>query len=404
MKNLKFEFIAILFAIISIAFVSAATDNCGYVGQQPYPGFYCNESLNAAPLMQIGASCNNGFECLNGSCLEGICSTGYKREIQAKQGILQDIVNLLKGQVPAGYKKINATSPASYNASEIGLPANSLIDSVRITTTKDSEATLTYDDLGTAKPVNAGVSAEPPGKIYKYVSLATYKDISADVSSAEINIKISKSWFELNKADKEKIKIYRWSNGQWSELITSRTGETLDYFTYKATSPGFSIFAVTAGASSTVTITGQASCSDGIQNQGETGIDCGGPCNSCPTTCGNGIRDSSENCESCSLDSPCLAPQICKYRQCINKPFPFWTILAIAGAVVIVFFFSFRAVKHSGDAKRREIARLSSAIEYAMSASKMSLPENEVKINLTSAGWNEKQIKTAMNEAQKRLK
>jgi len=28
-----------------------------------------------------------------------------------------------------------------------------------------------------------------------------------------------------------------------------------------------------------------ATCSDGIQNQGETGIDCGGPCTACPTAC-----------------------------------------------------------------------------------------------------------------------
>ncbi len=36
-----------------------------------------------------------------------------------------------------------------------------------------------------------------------------------------------------------------------------------------------------------------ATCSDGIQNQGETGIDCGGPCTSCPTNVctGNGSND-----------------------------------------------------------------------------------------------------------------
>ena len=34
-------------------------------------------------------------------------------------------------------------------------------------------------------------------------------------------------------------------------------------------------------------------CSDGIQNQGETGIDCGGPCSACPTSVctGNGSSD-----------------------------------------------------------------------------------------------------------------
>jgi hypothetical protein len=32
-----------------------------------------------------------------------------------------------------------------------------------------------------------------------------------------------------------------------------------------------------------------ATCSDGIQNQGETGVDCGGPCAACPVICaGNG--------------------------------------------------------------------------------------------------------------------
>src|SRR3954471_24913580 len=34
----------------------------------------------------------------------------------------------------------------------------------------------------------------------------------------------------------------------------------------------------------TGTGTATASCSDGIQNQGETGIDCGGPCSACPPT------------------------------------------------------------------------------------------------------------------------
>lgn len=69
-----------------------------------------------------------------------------------------------------------------------------------------------------------------------------------------------------------------------------------------------------------------ASCSDGIQNQGETGIDCGGPCNVCETIvdvaqpvvnvapeknsedeevssyCGDGFCDAGEDEENCSKD------------------------------------------------------------------------------------------------------
>src|SRR5436853_6975316 len=33
-------------------------------------------------------------------------------------------------------------------------------------------------------------------------------------------------------------------------------------------------------------------CSDGIQNQGETGVDCGGPCSACPTVLCNGNGES----------------------------------------------------------------------------------------------------------------
>ena len=40
----------------------------------------------------------------------------------------------------------------------------------------------------------------------------------------------------------------------------------------------------------TPTTTATPTCSDGIQNQGETGVDCGGPCGACPTNVctGNG--------------------------------------------------------------------------------------------------------------------
>jgi len=402
-KGIKLGALCALVFLVSIAGVSAADLSCNYVGQLVYNNaFYCNETLDASALKPLGTACSNGFECLDGSCLDGTCSVGYKREIKARESILQDIVNLLKGEVPAGYKTMNATAPAIFTASEMGLAANSMIDSIKITATKESGASITYDDLGSSKPVEAGVTSEPPGKIYHYISLATYKDISNDISSAEINFKIPKSWFELNNADKEKIKAYRWSS-QWAELVTSKTGETADYVSYTATSPGFSIFAISADASQTA-VTGQPTCSDGIQNQGETRVDCGGPCNACPAICGNEAIDSGENCESCSLDVSCPAPQICKYRQCINKPFPFWIIIVIAGAAVIIFFFSFKAVKNSGKAKKRDIERLSSAIEYAASSLKSGMPEKDVKDSLSKAGWNAKQISIAMKEAKKKLK
>lgn len=61
------------------------------------------------------------------------------------------------------------------------------------------------------------------------------------------------------------------------------------------------------------------SCSDGIQNQGETGIDCGGPCPACPT-CSDGIQNQGEAGVDCG--GPCPAcpppPTPCGASTCYN--------------------------------------------------------------------------------------
>lgn len=51
-----------------------------------------------------------------------------------------------------------------------------------------------------------------------------------------------------------------------------------------------------------------ASCNDGIQNQGESGVDCGGPCTACPT-CNDGIQNQGESGVDCG--GPCSACASC---------------------------------------------------------------------------------------------
>jgi len=61
------------------------------------------------------------------------------------------------------------------------------------------------------------------------------------------------------------------------------------------------------------------SCSDGIQNQGELGIDCNGPCPG-DCDCFNGIRDGDEFLPDCGGDfCPCCNP------DCINECKYFFT-------------------------------------------------------------------------------
>lgn len=49
-------------------------------------------------------------------------------------------------------------------------------------------------------------------------------------------------------------------------------------------------------------------CSDGIQNQGEQGVDCGGPCTACPT-CNDGIQNQGEQGVDCG--GPCTPCPTC---------------------------------------------------------------------------------------------
>jgi len=51
-----------------------------------------------------------------------------------------------------------------------------------------------------------------------------------------------------------------------------------------------------------------ATCTDGLQNQGETGVDCGGPCDACQT-CEDGIQNQGEDGIDCG--GPCNPCQTC---------------------------------------------------------------------------------------------
>jgi len=71
-----------------------------------------------------------------------------------------------------------------------------------------------------------------------------------------------------------------------------------------------------ANNASRVTLTACATCSDGIQNQGETGVDCGGPCPACgpAPTCSDGIQNQGETGVDCG--GPCAACPSCGDAIC----------------------------------------------------------------------------------------
>jgi hypothetical protein len=63
-----------------------------------------------------------------------------------------------------------------------------------------------------------------------------------------------------------------------------------------------------SGATRTYTGGACPTCSDGVQNQAETGVDCGGPCTACPT-CSDGVQNQAETGVDCG--GPCAACPTC---------------------------------------------------------------------------------------------
>lgn len=71
-------------------------------------------------------------------------------------------------------------------------------------------------------------------------------------------------------------------------------------------------------ASCTKNLTEQEpSCNDGIQNQNETSIDCGGVCPSACPTCTDGIRNQGEASVDCG--GPCPACASIQCTTCISS-------------------------------------------------------------------------------------
>ena len=70
---------------------------------------------------------------------------------------------------------------------------------------------------------------------------------------------------------------------------------------------------IDCGGPCTTCISPEATCSDGIRNQGEQAIDCGGPCEACPTapdpTCNDGVQNQNE--EDIDCGGPCNACPSC---------------------------------------------------------------------------------------------
>lgn len=82
-------------------------------------------------------------------------------------------------------------------------------------------------------------------KVHNYITIDHKNLNSSDIEWAVINFAVNKSWLDLNNLSKYSVRLERYSTS-WEELKTEILSESASHVFYNATSPGLSVFAITA--------------------------------------------------------------------------------------------------------------------------------------------------------------
>ena len=119
-------------------------------------------------------------------------------------------------------------------------------------------------------------------------------------------------------------------------------------------------------------------CNNGMQNFGELGIDCGGPCDlECPT-CDDGIKNQGETQTDCG--GPCESCDKTKFSLVM-----FTTILAVILAILTFLYFAKK--KTEKDLQR-----------YIADLRKKGYEPSKIKESLRLEGWSDKEIAKVQKE------
>lgn len=82
--------------------------------------------------------------------------------------------------------------------------------------------------------------------VYQYLEISSSNMPKSAVGSFDIAFSVPASWLSGQNADKGTVTLYRHINSEWSPLQTSLSGTGVSDYRYKATTPGFSYFAIGA--------------------------------------------------------------------------------------------------------------------------------------------------------------
>lgn len=88
------------------------------------------------------------------------------------------------------------------------------------------------------------VALDVPGIVNQYIRIDKVNISDSDIQEVKIEFKVENSWLLANNIDENMLSLYRYADGQWSQLPTEKVSEDGTNVHYQATSPGLSLFAV----------------------------------------------------------------------------------------------------------------------------------------------------------------
>ena len=99
----------------------------------------------------------------------------------------------------------------------------------------------------TVKKAKAPSAAEPPaGDVYEYIEITPYWVGQNQIGNATVFFTVPADWLESHNATAEDVVLVRYVNGTWESLETEVLGEESGKYNFRATTPGFSTFAIAA--------------------------------------------------------------------------------------------------------------------------------------------------------------
>jgi len=122
-----------------------------------------------------------------------------------------------------------------------------------IVTAKEDISTI----LVTAEKTALPKSIEAPGNnVYQYIDVVPYKVTDASIAQAVLDFEVKQSWLDQYGYGIGDIVMMRYHDGEWQQLTTEFVKEENGKVYYRASSPGFSYFAIAYTEGGTVTAEG----------------------------------------------------------------------------------------------------------------------------------------------------